>query len=550
MTVTLPTKSAVVGPRVWTSKLSFTLSSENADLQMAHAVFADLAERHIPVSPKLAASLATALSGARPHISSPWSGALDHAGSAVGQPGAFRPAETQERIGDVFLSVVAEPILRRAGDRCPVILLPGLADWTGGGPRIKPKDYDAFCAALDAVVARLLSSIDVMGRGFWAHAALSLQSAALFRLGQRAGGRDRRGARLMPAIDPLLTSLVFALEPDLGDTSGLKKKAAKITARSKKLRVRHQLKEDGVTGVTVSRRVEDLQDAVVSELALPSPMLLQKVVEDGFLVRERPPRRKPKRNLLCLAFPDPDPALGWRSDLAVVRIAKAAWLDAAVRASIVLAQSGKADSNFVWCEARTAGVAASHAPVEALSISQYHAAFDLKGDPRRDLIMRSPFQPSLFNVIPPVSSDPPGGLASVSAALKRALGTPVTLVKSGKKIVTASFNPEDFLVANVFVLRPAHTIEADRTAGSSYLRMTLPAKLRLRSLETCRVHMLYLPDQFRAGGVFKAISSHRSGDDKTIDIPDREESETPVCRAIGGLSAWMIDQLLDSLHGR
>ncbi|MEO9960166.1 MAG: hypothetical protein ABJF07_07715 [Nisaea sp.] len=517
---------------------------------MEHVIFADLAERHIPVSPKLAASLATAVSGTSPRISDPWTAALDLAGRAVGQTKAFERVAAQERFGDIFLSVVAEPILRRAGESCRIVLLSGLAEWTGEDTSITAKDYDAFCTEIDGEVNRLLSSIGVMGHGFWAHAALNLQSANLFRLQRGAGGRNLRNERILPAIDPLLVSLVFALEPDLGDTSSLKKKAAKLTARSKKLRVRHKLKEDGVTGVTVSRRVEDLQDALVSELTLPSRMLLQKIIEDGFLVRERPPRRKPKRNLLCLAFPDPDPVLDWSSDVAAVRVAKAAWQDAAIRASIVLAQSGKADSNFVWCEARNAGVAASHSPVEALSVSKYHAAFDLALDQRRDMIMRSPFIPSLFDMIPPVSIDPPDGIASISAALKKALGTPMTLVKSNKKIVTDSVSPEDFLVANVFVLRPAHAIEADRTAGSSYLRITLPAKLRLRSLETCRVHMLYLPDQCQPGGAFKTISSHKFGEDLEIGIPERDMSETPISQGLGGLSAWMIDQILDSLHGR
>ncbi|MEP6149830.1 MAG: hypothetical protein ABJ201_20605, partial [Nisaea sp.] len=96
----------------------------------------------------------------------------------------------------------------------------------------------------------------------------------------------------------------------------------------------------------------------------------------------------------------------------------------------------------------------------------------------------------------------------------------------------------------------AHAIEADRTAGSSYLRITLPAKLRLRSLETCRVHMLYLPDQCQPGGAFKTISSHKFGEDLEIGIPERDMSETPISQGLGGLSAWMIDQILDSLHGR
>jgi hypothetical protein len=95
-------------------------------------------------------------------------------------------------------------------------------------------------------------------------------------------------------------------------------------------------------GIIASRQLDDLPDALMSELILPRVLFANKLLHDGLLVRHRPPRRDPKRDLLAVMLhqPLPDDGMGL--------LVQAAWADAAIRLRVALFQMGLANSDLIW----------------------------------------------------------------------------------------------------------------------------------------------------------------------------------------------------------
>lgn len=295
------------------------------------------AARHVPLPAALADSLAEFLASRRPVMHPVWGGALRCMTRALGGSGAFASQALVKGALDRFLLVVAEPILREAARKAGV--LPLALGATGAAANMEAD------AAESEVVRHALGALrvpEVMGRPFWVHAALDLHLAARDTARARV---HRRADTLWRECDPPLTALVFLHPPQFPDHLGREKTLRKPRRLSRRNRSGIRPKEGGVRGIRPSRNIEDLPDVLMSELMLPRPVMMARLVQEGVLVRHRPPRRDPRRDLLAVTLHEAAPGDG------MGLFVKAAWADAAMRLQLALHQMGLTASTLCWSEA-------------------------------------------------------------------------------------------------------------------------------------------------------------------------------------------------------
>jgi hypothetical protein len=108
-------------------------------------------------------------------------------------------------------------------------------------------------------------------------------------------------------------------------------------------------RSDGVEGVVMSRRVDDLPDMLMSEHLHPAPVRLDRLLNSGYMTRHRPPRRTPPRDMLVIGLSllrDPGEGAG---------AARAAWFDVVNRLCLELVRDGVSRVDLGWSEADSSG---------------------------------------------------------------------------------------------------------------------------------------------------------------------------------------------------
>jgi hypothetical protein len=110
-----------------------------------------------------------------------------------------------------------------------------------------------------------------------------------------------------------------------------------------------RLKEGGFSGIQVTRRLEDMEDILLSEFVNPPAVLADRLVNNGFLSLRRQTRREQLRDVLIAGMMPLElkPKLG-------VDFVKACWFDFIRRFGYMLAQSGRKRSEFRWLEGNQA----------------------------------------------------------------------------------------------------------------------------------------------------------------------------------------------------
>ncbi len=303
---------------------------------------ASFAQRHVALPAGMADGLARFLAARQPLLDPFWGRAFTCMARALDVSGAVVSQSLVKGVLDRFLVVVAEPVLRRAAQAAGMLPLAAAA-----APAVDAR-WDGAEAAIRRQAEAALADPQVMGRPFWVHAALDIHLAAL----RAARQRTRHGAPPAPGpeTDPALAALVF-LHPPRFDEAQLRerhRRRARQVSAHRRAGVRP--KEGGVAGIRQSHSFEDLPDSLFSELIQPRALLANKLLHEGLLVRHRPPRRNPRRDLLAVTalLADPGDGMGL--------LAKAAWADAAIRLRVALHQMGLGNSDLVWAPA--AGAAA------------------------------------------------------------------------------------------------------------------------------------------------------------------------------------------------
>jgi hypothetical protein len=347
-----------------------------------------------------------------------------------------------------------------------------------------------------------------------------------------------------------LCRLLFETEPVFPDDHLARQRRQRARAKSMRKRSGIRPKEGGVAGIRASRRIEDFPDAVFSELIMPIPLLANRLLHEGLLVRHRPPMREPKRDLLSMCFCDAS-GVGEATDLV-----KAAWADAGLRLRLILSQLGLARSDLVWAEAGPFSPMAAVLRTEEVTLRVGLDPMQIAGPLRADMLMRSGLLPGFTDTLPVAARlDAAEGFSGHLSALA-SLGLDALKDRARRMHRTRDGAAPVLRVAEyarhlVLVSLPASSPEGRRAITDwPALRAEIRAGLRTDAGEGATYAALLYPGRMVRGAVFTAISDAPALAQLELKTPEDGDAALCVSQTLGLLSGWVIDLTLEALDGR
>lgn len=484
------------------------------------------AQRHVPLSGEMATLLERVLTSRQPLLDPFWGRAFICMAKSLGVSGAVAGQQLMRNAMPRFAQIVAEPVLRQAASRIGLMPLVGV-----GGAPVDPRDFQKAQTALQSAVQAALAEPEVMGRPFWVHAALDLLNEAV----RRAMTRAQRGAGAMPAeCDPALAALVFLHPPRFEPTRLFEAPRRKARQVSAYRRAGIRPKEGGVAGIRQSRSLEDLPDGLFSEMIQPRALLANKLLHEGMLVRHRPPRRDPRRDLLAVSLhmADRDDGMGL--------LVKTAWADAAIRLQVALSQMGLANSDLVWsqlgCNATTLNCQLSRPGLETLP------PLLIEGRVRADMLMQTSLFPAFAALPGRVATLPAPNPADAQATMLRLWRDGLAPLAAARRRDPAAL-AADYGRRMVLLCRPA-----TRRADWAELRAEIAATLG-RGMGG-KAHLACLA--WGGGTVDKApeLWGYADGGRElhlTLPQPSQGLPDEALAEFIGTLVLWIMDVTLEAL---
>ena len=394
------------GPQILLHAADPGLAAAPARLQAAFA------QRHVALPAELAISLASALAARQPGSDPFWGRMHAMMARSLDLSGAIGGQLLLKEAGPFAAIRVCEPILRKAAadlGQMPLVAPAGAAP-------------SGTASALEARIVRFvdtaLADPAVMGRPFWAAAAMDvLAEARTIQRGRMRHLAATPGPRRI--ADPALTALVFLTPPDFDPERMRAERRRKARQISLRRRAGIRPKEGGVSGIRPSQALEDISDALMSELVLPRAVFASRLLHEGILVRHRPPRRDPRRDLLAATL------LEAGAEDGMGLILRAAWADYALRLRVALNRLGLAQSDLL--------LACAHGPAAHLpgqlerAIEGKLPPLQIDGKLRADLLMGTGLFPDFLAwdaERPDLAPDLPGApdWPAVRRLLRRATG--------------------------------------------------------------------------------------------------------------------------------
>ena len=511
----------------------------------AEALFHALQDRHIPITPKLAADLAAMAEIKFPAEAPRWGAGFDRAAEAIGMPGKLGRSGYWSDLFDEFVRVVAEPVLRLAARSLGEVLL--FSSRSAPSGTVAPQ-YQTYADRLELAVDGVLRGDWREPTGIWTYAGVSLLTA--YR--KRVERRRHTGSRTNPypnRPDPATTRLLFEIEPDFGDELDRIKKTLRTRIRSRRERSGIRPREGGVTGVDQSRRLEDLGDALPSTFLLPPQLLTVKLLEEGFSLTHRPPHRHPSRDLLVVCFNRAQLGAGPAS------LIKAAWADATLRLRGILAELSYERCELCWCDITDYGPSVFATTVEGTRRSPSLDPMDIEGDHRRRLFCQWGHFPRLVASFPETSRtirNTDGSVWARERAGRRAVEHAVRGVIATRSGGPAFERPErarvsfdDYAAVLAIGVPPIRVTELSAPTWSID-RETFRTNFALTGLP--RLHLAGIYPPAAATGDFQ-FASDREKEHTALQVdPDATPSDA-IARLIGRMSIWFIIETLEALHG-
>ncbi len=359
--------------------------------------------RHAGLTPPAAASILddqTSLLALPRRPWGPWEAMRSHvrrAINAASDPGDRFWAEVSPAL---LYSRVLVPVVHAVSQRIGHSCLFGNASSKPAGAVMRSAgDYENYQRRFEETLAGFLSEPAWMGTAFWDGAAFSLWSEFLLRSGSRA--LEMKPHDPVPDTDPGIIHWLRRLNPAFsGDTP--RRRPRVVHHRINPLQPRPR--QGGVTGVRLSNTPDDFGDRLVSEAVYPSILQLDRLLHSGYLVRHRPPPLDRRRDILVLGlFPGSRLKAGYS-------LAGAAWLDAALRAAILLRRAGLARSDIA-AAAWAAGGGANVAQVSIERLEWLDAAdpWTAGVDERLAFLRTAGWLPGFVDRGPGVALAPAGG---------------------------------------------------------------------------------------------------------------------------------------------
>jgi len=499
-------------------------------------VLAAAHERHCPMTPSLADALDRLERTSIPALDPDWGRAFRLMGEAVGRPDQIGRSAFWGRGIAAFMPRVAEPVLRRAAQVSGKVPLSGPAAIDDGSGQ----DFSQSVKGIEAAVSQLLSTTEGMGRGFWILAMLAIQGAA--RQAARPGISSRGAAKVAQQLaepDPVVGRLLFEIAP-VFDELTTRRRQRKVRARSVRKRSGIRPKEGGVAGIRPSRQIDDLPDAVMSEFVAPEAVFANRLLNEGLLVRHRPPLREPKRDLLSVMLMDR------RVDTSgLAGLVKAAWADAAIRLRIALVSVGQECSDLVYAEQTALRRTEAALRVDDGARLSLADPLALTVQDRAGLLLESRLLPDFVNSLPQAQA-PAGPLFPnlLPAALRALAPLPAQPGERGRLLIP---RPSDYAHRLTLFCLPAWTEEGRlATADWSGFRAQLAALTTRHYGGPSILAALLVPRRMGDEG-FIALSDLPSLEKAEIMPPSEGSDELRLARTLGDLSGWLMDVTMGAL---
>lgn len=332
----MPYTVALVKPAIWRDDLrEWVTPLDEETRRLAVAILSGLHNRHIGITPRLAASLALALRApSSRQYRDPWRGVHDRLRRALDELGGLS-AQGEQRQALLLRTSFAysvyhltQPVIDVA---CRVVLEQTMLFTED--ERIKSvtaQEYEQYDEALNAAIMRLLRDADkTLSPLFWRERALMLQA-----LTKHNG---------LPDVDLTDAGIFTRLQPDVhfhyDDDHRLmpSQEHARVYDR--------RIKEAGVDGVRLTTRADELQHMLLTEYLYPETIRLDRLLNAGYWVFDQPPQPVRLRDVLVMGI-----MAGEVATQPSASLIKTCWFDYALTLSRVLRRDGIDRSEFRWIE--------------------------------------------------------------------------------------------------------------------------------------------------------------------------------------------------------
>lgn len=508
------------GPEIIIADSPAPMGSGAAQLREAFA------QRHVPLPATLARALAAFLASRQPLLDPIWGKSFACMAKSLGISGAVGGQALMTNALSRFPVIVAEPILRHAVRQTGQLPLSGTSADTVSSGR-----FEAAEAAVEQATNAALADPDVMGKPFWVHAALDLRNNAVELARSRARLRGSDAAE-QTECDPALAALVFLHPPRFDVTRQHERPRRKASHLSAHRRAGIRPKEGGVAGIRQSRSLEDMPDAMLSEMIQGRGLLANKLLHEGLLVRHRPPRRDPRRDLLAMSLllADRDDGLGL--------LVKAAWADAAIRLRVALSQMGLVNSDLVWSQEGSAPA--------ILDCNIREPGHDLlpplaiEGRVRADMLMRWGLFPGL--AVLPARPAAKTGQEAADASIRRLWHSGLGPLAAARRRDPASL-PGDYGRRMVMICQP-------QTSPGDWSELRAELSAALGRAAGGKTHLACLT--WRSGAAEEppellGFSDGRTDLELTLPLPSADHPDDALADFMGALVGWIMDVTLEAL---
>ena len=520
--------------------------------ELARHYFIAIQDRHVPITPLLAESLADMTRKGFPGQHQIWGRAFENAGAAIGISRRLGNASIWRDTIIGFIQHIAEPIIRTAASRIGSVVLVAKHPINIEVLKLQNHNhYKNYSAELEKCVDELLDDPEIMGHTFWVMAGIAMLAMLHYR-------PNTKSDKELPFTDSLVASLFYELEPDLSSGGQFLKRYIQQTIRSKFKRLGIRPREGGVQGVIHSRRMEELGEALPSWMIVPKELRVLKLVEEGFFLTNRPPVRRPLRDILALTFVEGNPTSE------ILQIVRTAWLDATIRLQFILSDKKLTKSELILCDCTDVGISTNALSAENTTDFTEINPITISGSYRAHLLSTSTLCPKVFCSIPQKYYQYPDAVVKnlnqegsvgpkiLSCASKLGMKE-ATLANianskaySNKDIKPAQ--PEDYSAVLACSVRPINVRGNEVRVpnwGKEIQELSSAIGSNIRS--STSFAFIGFPNQLNKHSTFY-LKSVVNSSHVELKIPDAEDQKTRVELLLGQLSLWFIEQTLEALY--
>lgn len=334
----------ILGSDVWRPYLDNLLSHHPLPMaRTAKTLISSLHNRHVPITPRLAVELVPLLvqPTSTEWVEGVWSTVLQRLSKALSpnQTGASKSAGLLLGAAPAHTLIrLVQPIILEACKRQGMGIL-FAEDPIPGGMAAGP--YHAWSEKMHHEVARIAEDTTGLST-FWADRALALAHVSNLPSSQnQSHGLPRLHA------------------PSLAVLLGLETHNSPVTSRSRhpkplqspqKHRESVRLKEGGVHGVKMSRRLQDMGEMLIAEFMHHPVVQADRLLNSGYLSYRREPRREQIRDVLVVGIMPHSAQTG-----PAAAFARICWLEFCARLAYILCRNNMNRSEFRWLEGDRAG---------------------------------------------------------------------------------------------------------------------------------------------------------------------------------------------------